>query len=346
MKTVLVTGGAGYVGSHACKTLSEAGFLPVTYDSLENGHRWAVRWGPLEQGCLRDRNRLLDVFRFHRPMAVFHFAAYAYVGESVTDPFRYYNNNIAGTLSLLDTMRVARVRDIVFSSTCTTYGAPQTSSIAEDHPQLPVNPYGYSKLVVERIIDDFARAYGLRYAILRYFNAAGAAPDADIGELHRPETHLIPLAIKAALGQEELRIFGTDYDTPDGTAVRDYVHVNDLANAHFLALAYISENDASIVVNLGTGRGNSVRQIITEVESVTGRKIPVVAAPRRTGDPPRLVANAERAARLLGWRPTYVDIERIIATAYAWEMRLGSERTRLLTATAGGSREHGSVGHR
>lgn len=318
--TVLVTGGAGYVGSHACKALAAAGYRPVVYDSLERGHRWAVKWGPLEQGDLLDADALKRALARHKPAAVMHFAAYAFVGESVSAPGLYYRNNVMGTLSLLEAMREAGIGTIVFSSTCATYGVPQTPLLAEDHPQAPINPYGATKLMVERILADYRAAYGLRYAALRYFNAAGADPDGEIGEVHDPETHLIPLALKAARGTgDPLTIFGDDYDTEDGTCIRDYIHVGDLADAHIRALERLLGHDETIALNLGTGTGVSVRRLVEAVERVTGRAVPHSYGPRRAGDPPVLVAATGKAKATLGWEPRQSDIETIIRNADAWE---------------------------
>lgn len=318
MKSVFVTGGAGYIGSHACKALAGAGYLPVTYDSLEHGHEWAVQWGPLEQGDIRDGARLADVLEKYQPIAVMHFAAYAYVGESVTDPGRYYQNNVAGTLSLLEAMRLADIKDVVFSSTCATYGNPLTEKITEAHPQHPINPYGRSKLMIEQILADYVDAYSFRCAILRYFNAAGADPEGEIGEIHEPETHLIPLAIQAAYGNDKLKVFGTDYRTPDGTAIRDYIHVQDLANAHVAALKKLIEKKNSFSVNLGTGCGHSVRDVISSVERMSGQKVISEDFPRRPGDPPVLVAVPSLAYAELGWLPEYRDLDSIIAHALKW----------------------------
>jgi UDP-arabinose 4-epimerase len=316
---ILVTGGAGYVGSHACKALSLAGYQPVVYDSLVYGHEWAVQWGPLEIGNIEDNLRLAEVIAYYRPIAVMHFAAFAYVGESVIDPAKYYFNNVAGTLTLLDTMRKAGINRIVFSSTCATYGIPETPLIGESHPQNPINPYGRSKLMIEHILSDYANAYGLRFAALRYFNAAGADPDGTIGEDHDPETHLIPLAIRAALGGDPLRVFGTDYPTLDGTAVRDYIHVSDLASAHALALAHLNKpGSGNLLMNLGTGRGHSVRSIIESVEHVSGKSVPYIESPRRAGDPPVLVADAGYGAAILGWQPRFTQLDEIVATAWRW----------------------------
>lgn len=316
---MLVTGGAGYVGSHACKALACAGYLPVVYDNLSRGHAWAVKWGPLERGDLMKTARLTAVLRKHRPIAVLHFAALAYVGESVADPLRYYRNNVGGTNSLLQAMREAAVDRVVFSSTCAVYGAPSKVPIPEGHPQSPLNPYGHSKRMVEQMLADSAAAHGLRSVSLRYFNAAGADPDGEIGEVHDPETHLIPLALEAAAGlRPSLTIHGTDYPTPDGTCIRDYVHVADLADAHVQALQYLARNRGASAFNLGNGGGFTVREVIAAAERVTGRKIPLRNGPRRAGDPPALVGNAGRARRALGWKPRYRDLEAIIDTAWRW----------------------------
>ena len=318
-RNVLVTGGAGYIGSHTCKALAAAGYSPVTLDNLAYGHRWAVRWGPFEQADLADRQAVERVLREHRIGAVIHFAAYAYVGESMTDPGKYFRNNVVNTLNLLEAMRAAGVGRIVFSSTCATYGVPQAVPIGEDHPQSPVNPYGESKLFVERALHWNGVAHGLRWMALRYFNAAGADPDGEIGEDHDPETHLIPLAIEAALGRRpDLQVMGTDYPTPDGTAIRDYVHVTDLADAHLRALRHLEGDGPSGALNLGTGRGHSVREVVAMVERVTGRKVGARDAPRRAGDPPALVAAPGRARQLLGWEPRWSSLEAIVHSACRW----------------------------
>lgn len=320
-RAVLVTGGAGYIGSHACKALSEAGWLPVSYDNLTAGHAEAVRWGPLVVGDIADRARLESAIGEWRPHAVLHFAAHAYVGESVTEPARYYRNNVAGSLTLLEAMKDHGLRRIVFSSTCATYGAPpDDKTIAEDTPQRPMNPYGATKLMVERMLADFSAAYGLGAVCLRYFNAAGADPDGMIGEWHDPETHLLPLAIEAALGlRAQLTIHGVDYPTPDGTCIRDYVHVGDLAAAHVAALGLIDGAESGWhAFNLGLGRGFSVRDIVTSVERVSKRPVPVVEGARRQGDPARLVSDASRARAALGWTPAFTDLDAIVQTAWNW----------------------------
>ena len=315
---ILVTGGAGYIGSHTAKQLALAGHDPVVLDNLLHGHRWAVRWGPLVEMDLSDRTGLEAVFQKYRIGAVIHFAALTDVGESMHEPAVYFRNNMVNTLNLLDAMRAAGVGRIVFSSTCATYGDPQQMPMTEDHPQRPVNPYGESKLMVERLLAWYGRAYGLAWTALRYFNAAGADAEGEIGEVHDPETHLIPRAIAAARGDlPELQLFGTDYPTPDGSAVRDYIHVTDLASAHLKALARLDNGGASGAYNLGTGRGNSVREIIGAVEQAGRCKVPVKESPRRAGDAPMLVADASRAGRELAWVPEY-SLEKIVETAWRW----------------------------
>jgi UDP-arabinose 4-epimerase len=317
---VLVTGGAGYIGSHACKALAQAGHQPVTLDNLVYGHPWAVRWGPLEQADLADSERLDQVFAQHRFDAVMHFAAYAYVGESVSDPNKYYRNNVGGSLSLLSACQRHGVDKLVFSSTCATYGVPTRIPISEDHPQEPINPYGASKQMVERMLADFGVAHGLRSVALRYFNAAGADPDGEIGEAHDPETHLIPLVLDAAAGRRpHIAIHGTDYPTADGTCIRDYIHVTDLADAHIRALDHLAGAAPGLqAFNLGNGRGFSVRQIIATAERVTGKPIPVIESARRPGDPAELVGDATRAREVLGWKPRLADIDTIVDTAWRW----------------------------
>jgi len=316
--SILIVGGAGYIGSQTAKRVAQAGLEPVVFDNLVYGHEWAVKWGPLVQGDLADGALIRRVIEEHKVTAVVHFAAYAYVGESVTNPRKYFGNNVTGSLNLLDAMVDAGVRDIVFSSTCATYGEPQRVPIPEDHPQSPVNPYGETKLAVEKMLHWYAQAYGIRYAALRYFNAAGADPDGEVGEDHDPETHLIPLAIEAAVGAGSLQIFGTDYATPDGTAVRDYIHVTDLADAHLRALAKLRDGAPALRLNLGTGQGQSVRAVIAAVERVTGQPVRAREVGRRAGDPPALVADARQANALLGWKPRYPDLETIVEHAVRW----------------------------
>lgn len=319
---ILVAGGAGYVGSHTCKALAAGGFRPVVYDNLATGHRGFVRWGPLVEGDLLDRETLARAFAEHRPAAVLHFAAYASVGESVEDPAKYYRNNVVGSLNLMDAARSGGNAPLVFSSTCAVYGEPRTLPITEDAPLAPVNPYGRTKLAVERALCDYDGAYGLRSVRLRYFNACGCDPEGEVGESHDPETHLVPRAVLAAMGRlVELTLFGDDYPTPDGTPVRDYVHVCDLADAHVAAVRWLLDGGESLSANLGTGRGLSVREIVEAVERITGLEVPCKAAPRRPGDPPRLVADSTRAGRLLGFSPAHSDIDTIVHTAHAWLAR-------------------------
>lgn len=316
---VLVTGGAGYIGSHTCKALAARGFFPITIDSLIYGHKWAVKWGPLIEGEIHQRDLLEQVFDTYQPVAVLHFAAFAYVGESVISPDKYYRNNVAGTITLLDTMRSHGCRNLVFSSTCATYGIPRTIPIPEGHEQNPINPYGWSKLMSEQIMRDYERAFGIRHVSLRYFNAAGADPDGEIGEDHDPETHLIPLVIQAAIGQRRyVEIYGTDYATADGTAIRDYIHVTDLAAVHVLALKHLLSGKESVVLNVGTGRGYSVREVIKAVESATMLEVPVGESPRREGDPPVLVAEAAQAVKTFGWRPRFNNINATVESAVRW----------------------------
>jgi UDP-glucose-4-epimerase GalE len=321
-EAVLVTGGAGYIGSHACKALAAAGYTPVTYDNLSRGHRHAVRWGPMVEGDIADRAGVISALKAHRIASVMHFAAFAYVGESGTDPALYYRNNVCGTLSLLDAMREAEVNRMVFSSSCATYGLPDSVPIREAMAQLPVNPYGETKLAIERVLRWYGPAYGLRSVALRYFNAAGCDRGGEIGEEHDPETHLIPLVLRAALGTAPpVQVFGSDYPTPDGTAIRDYIHVDDLAAAHVRALQYLAAGGENAAVNLATGNGYSVREIIAAVAKAVGHEVPQREAPRRAGDPPALVADANLAAEVLGWRAQCSDLDTIIETALAWEMR-------------------------
>jgi UDP-arabinose 4-epimerase len=316
---ILVTGGAGYIGSHTCKALAQAGYLPITYDNLSTGHRWAVRWGPLVVGDLRDTTRLAQTLRAYDIEAVFHFAANSLVGESQRNPRKYYQNNLISSLGLLDAMLDAGVQRLVFSSTCATYGQPQAESMDEDHPQRPVNPYGESKLAIERALHWYSAAFGLQYAALRYFNAAGASADGEIGEAHDPETHLIPVVLEAAMNPDRpISILGTDYPTPDGTAIRDYIHVEDLADAHVLALRYLARTGTSGAFNLGTGAGYSVRDVIAEAEAVTGRRVAFVEDRRREGDPSRLVAAASRAEIELLWKPGRSSMAEMIQSAWKW----------------------------
>ncbi|MDD2808225.1 UDP-glucose 4-epimerase GalE [Rhodoferax sp.] len=319
MKHVLVTGGAGYIGSHACKALAAAGYVPVTFDNLVYGHRSAVRWGPFVHGDISDRAALDAALRTWQPVAVMHFAAFAYVGESVTNPGKYYRNNVVGTLTLLEAMRDAGVKQFVFSSTCATYGVPSCVPISEDHAQNPINAYGASKLMIERMLKDFNSAHSMRSMCLRYFNAAGADSECETGEAHDPETHLIPLVLDAAAGvRPNVTVFGTDYPTSDGTCVRDYIHVTDLAQAHVLALQALQAGAASTAYNLGNGKGFSVRQVIDVAQQVTGLNVPVVLGAQRAGDPPALVGDARRIQAELGWQPKHADLADIIGTAWRW----------------------------
>jgi UDP-glucose-4-epimerase GalE len=316
---VLITGGAGYIGSHTAKIMAQAGHTPVVADNMSFGHEYAVKWGPLEKGDLGDPTFLKNLFGKHKIEAVVHFAASTFVGESMTDPRKYFRNNSVNTLNLLDAMLDAGVKEIVFSSTCATYGDPIRMPLDETHPQNPVNPYGESKFFVERMLHWYSQAYGLRYAALRYFNAAGADPDGEIGEDHTPETHLIPLVIDAALGKRShISVFGTDWPTPDKSAVRDYIHVNDLADAHVRALQRLKSHGENLKLNLGTGNGNSVREVIAAVEAVSGRKVPVVESPRRAGDPAVLVADPRKARETLQWNPRYGDIRTVVEHAWKW----------------------------
>ncbi|MCA0045100.1 UDP-glucose 4-epimerase GalE [Celeribacter litoreus] len=318
-RAVLVTGGAGYIGSHFCKALAEAGSIPVSFDNLSRGHADAVKWGPLVVGDLRDPGLLLErTLTEHRIEAVVHFAALAYVGESVERPELYYDNNLGSMIGLLTAMKRVGVRHMVFSSSCATYGVPDHQPITEDMPQRPINPYGRTKLICEWMLQDAHAAWGLDYAALRYFNAAGADPSGELGERHEPETHLIPIALRAASGAgAALNIFGTDYPTPDGTCIRDYIHVSDLARAHVLALEHLYSGEGSMALNLGTGRGASIREVLQTIERVTGRPVPVIEAPRRAGDPAELTADPQRAAEILGFRTAY-DLNQIVADAAPW----------------------------
>ena len=323
--TILVTGGAGYIGSHAVLALREAGYEVVILDNLVYGHRDIVETVlkvELIQGDIADRALLDKIFKTREFAAVMHFAAYAYVGESVSQPAKYYRNNVAGTLTLLEAMCDAGIKNFVFSSTCATYGVPEQIPVSEDQPQQPINPYGMSKLMVEHILDDFDRAYGLRSVRFRYFNAAGADPQGRLGEDHSPETHILPLVLLTAMGKREsISIYGTDYDTPDGTCLRDYIHVTDLAQAHILGLEYLLKGGSTEVFNLGNGQGFSIREVIEAARVVTGRPIAVTLADRRPGDPPILVGSGEKAKQVLGWNPQYTDLETILKHAWQWHQK-------------------------
>jgi UDP-arabinose 4-epimerase len=313
---VLVTGGAGYIGSHTAKLLSQNGIEPVVYDNLATGHLSSVRWGPFVRGDILDTDHLTQTLRESKPDAVIHFAASAYVGESVDDPAKYYKNNVAGTLSLLEACRGSNVDKVIFSSSCATYGVPSVLPINEATPQEPINPYGRTKLIAEHMLRDYATAYGLYYVALRYFNACGADPDGELGEWHDPETHLIPKALQAAGGKiAHLPVFGDDYETADGTCVRDYVHVTDLARAHLLALHHLVGGGENMAVNLGTGSGSSVREVLEAIARITGREVPIEWHPRRAGDPPALFADPGLARSALGFQPEYSDLDTIIRTA-------------------------------
>jgi len=319
---ILVTGGAGYIGSHMVKLLGEKGRDSITFDNLSKGHREMVTSGKFIEGDLSDKDLLVDIFRGYDVRAVFHFASDALVGESEEDPRRYYRNNVAKGIHLLDAMLEAGVKRIVFSSSAAVYGEPVRIPMDEDHPAAPVNVYGTTKLIMENMMKKYAEVYGLRFASLRYFNAAGADPDGLIGEDHDPETHLIPLVLDAALGRrKEITVFGHDYDTPDGTCIRDYIHVTDLAEAHIIALSHLEKESGSAIYNLGNGRGFSVLDVIKAAERVTGRTIPVRAGERRKGDPARLVASSERIMRDWGWKPRYADLDVIVETAWKWHRR-------------------------
>ena len=323
---VLVTGGAGYIGSHTCLALANMGFEPVTFDSLVTGHEWAVQWGPLEKGDVRDQDLVAGVLEKHRIEAVLHFAALSLVAQSVAEPLRYYDNNVAGTLSLLAAMKRSGVRKLVFSSTCAVYGVPPSLPIREDMPTAPINPYGRTKLAAENAIMDAALAGQVDAVVLRYFNAAGADADLRIGEAHVHESHLIPLAVHAArLKSEPLRVFGTDYDTPDGTCLRDYIHVTDLADAHVAALNFIMGSSRGHRFNLGTGKPASVRQVMKAVEAAMGRPVPHSEAPRREGDPMSLYASVDLAREKLGWEPQHLDIVDIVKSAVAWDAKYAAD---------------------
>jgi UDP-glucose 4-epimerase len=320
MKKILVTGGAGYIGSHAVQALLDAGQAVVILDNLSEGHREAVTGGEFVQGDLQDTAWLDSVFRDYDFEAVLHFAAHCYVGESVEDPEKYYRNNVGSFLSLASVMRNHGVRQFIFSSTAAVYGVPTVVPIEESHALQPINPYGFSKFVVENMLRDYSRAYALRFVSLRYFNAAGASPSGTLGESHDPETHLIPRVLGAATGRyPHLDLFGTDYPTPDGTCIRDYIHVSDLARAHLAALAYLAQGGENLVVNLGNSRGYSVKEIIVVAEKVTGRSIRVVPSPRREGDPAVLVCDNSLASRVLRWSPEISSLEEIVRTAWNWE---------------------------
>lgn len=321
-RVILVTGGAGYIGAHAVKALEEKGFQVVILDNLVYGHREPVEThlkAKLVTGDIGDRAFLDRLFTDNKIDAVMHFAAFAYVGESVTDPAKYYQNNVVGTLTLLDAMRQHGIDNFIFSSTCATYGNPQFIPITEDHPQQPINPYGAGKFAVERVLQDYDPAYGLKSVIFRYFNAAGADPDGMFGEDHNPETHLIPLILQAAAGKRPaISVFGDDYETPDGTCIRDYIHVTDLAQAHVLGLEYLLQNRVSQIFNLGNGSGFSVKEVIDTAKQVTGKEISIDRCPRRAGDPATLIGSSAKAREMLGWKPKYADLTTIVKHAWDW----------------------------
>jgi UDP-arabinose 4-epimerase len=318
---VLVTGGAGYVGSHTTKALARAGFEPVVFDNLSAGHRWAVRWGALIEGDLKNPALIRQALADSRAEAVLHFAASIAVGESMTNPQKYFRNNVVNTLHLLDAMLGCGVKHIVFSSSAAVYGNPETTPIPEDHPLRPTSAYGDSKLIMEKAIRWYGEAYGIRWAALRYFNAAGADAEGELGEEHDPETHLIPLVIQATLGRRaHVEVFGTDYPTPDGTAIRDYIDVGDLAEAHVLALRSLMEGGQCLAMNLGTGQGHSVREVIAAIERVAKLKVPARDAARRAGDPPVLVADPARAAEVLRWKPGHSQLDTIVESAWKWSV--------------------------
>lgn len=316
---ILVCGGAGYIGSHINKQLNREGYETVVFDNLIYGHREAVKWGTFVKGDLADEADIEAVFSAYKIDAVFHFAAYAYVGESVKEPEKYYYNNVVNTLNLLKVMKRHGCSQIIFSSTCATYGEPKKLPITEDMPQNPINPYGMTKLTVERILKDYQKAYGMQFVVLRYFNAAGADPDGEIGESHDPETHIIPLVLDAASGKrKDIQVFGTDYDTPDGSCIRDYIHVTDLADVHIKALHYLEEGNPGDCFNLGNTIGTSVLEVVESVKRVTGREFKVIRSERRQGDPAKLVGSSDKARKVLGWEPKYGDIDMIVAHAWKW----------------------------
>jgi UDP-glucose 4-epimerase len=318
MTNILVAGGAGYIGSHTCLDLFNKGFTPIVYDNLSNGHAEFVKWGPFEVGDIRDRNRLDDVLRKYKPEAIIHFAAAIEVADSIKNPVAYYDNNVSGTISLLRAAQTAGIDKIVFSSTCATYGIPSSIPMDESHAQAPINPYGRSKLIVEQILKDLDLYHGFRSFILRYFNAAGADPEGRIGEWHSPETHAIPIAIETALGRRpHFEVLGTDYDTRDGSCVRDFVHVLDLADAHTGAIEHLLNHGTSHALNLGTGTGTTVKELLKSVQQITGKDFQIKYGPRRNGDSPALVADNALAKRTLGWSPRH-DLKSIIGTAWNW----------------------------
>lgn len=323
---ILIVGGAGYIGSHVNKALTEAGYETLVLDNLSYGHEEAVKWGTFCKCDLKDIEELDEVFEKYDITAVMHFSSFIEVGESVQNPEKYYTNNVVNTMNLLKVMLKHDVKKFIFSSTCATYGVPQKIPLVEDHPQNPINPYGWTKLMVERILKDYDTAYGLKSVILRYFNASGADKSGEIGEAHNPESHLIPLILDAAIGKrDDIKIFGTDYDTPDGTCIRDYIHVTDLADAHVLSLQYLEDDNDSNEFNLGNGQGFSVREVIDSVKKVTGRDFKVVETERREGDPAILIGSSKKAKDTLKWDPQYVEIDKIVESAWNWHKKLNKE---------------------
>lgn len=319
MKNILIVGGAGYIGAYMCKYLAKNGYHPIVLDNLVCGHRQAVKWGPFIAGQMADTKLLDQIFKEHPIAAVMHFAAFCYVGESVEYPGKYYQNNVAATITLLEEMLKKNIKNFIFSSSCAVYGEPVEIPITEQHPYNPINPYGRSKLMVEQILQDFRAAYGLEYAALRYFNAAGADPEGEIGEEHNPETHLIPLVLKTALGQREtINVFGDDYATKDGTCIRDYIHIDDLAQAHLLALDRLLNGLPGGRYNLGNGDGYSVKEVIEVARKITRKQIPAKIVQRRPGDPAVLIGSSEKAFKELGWKPQFADLDAIVETAWQW----------------------------
>jgi UDP-arabinose 4-epimerase len=325
-KSVLVTGGAGYIGSHACKALKAAGYLPVTFDNLSVGHRSAVKWGPLIEADLREKKELQKAFIKYKPIAVMHFAACALVEESIKNPGKYYDNNLFSTLTLLEEMVNFGLKKLIFSSSCATYGIPNFTPITEEHPQSPINPYGKTKLMIEQMLEDYDHTYSLKYVALRYFNAAGADLDSEIGENHKIETHLIPLTIKATQDvNSSINVFGIDYPTKDGSAIRDYIHVVDLIDAHLRSLKYLLKEDQSLKLNLGVGKGYSVLEVVDMVKTITKKDFNVKIEKRRAGDPPILYADCSKAKKFLNWEPKYSDLKTIIRSAWKWHEKLKKE---------------------
>lgn len=324
---ILVTGGAGYIGSHVCKALKQQGYTPVVYDNLCSGNVSAIKWGPFEEGDIRDRNRLSQVIETHKPQAIMHFAALIQVAESVIEPSLYYNNNVYGSFCLLEEAKKHNIKHMVFSSTAAVYGYPDTFPIPENSPKAPINTYGQTKLMMEQMIQDYSSAYGLSHAILRYFNAAGADPDCEAGTAYKKDTHIIPLLMNVASNlMPAIKIFGTDYNTPDGTAIRDYLHVSDLADVHILALKHILSGKGNLTLNVGTNQGLSVKEVVEIARSITGHPIPADLADRRVGDPPILIADATQAREILQWNPVHSSPETIIKTAWAWKQKQVSQK--------------------